>query len=44
MSFIGQFSILICVKEFKIGKEILTKHIKNGLSFKDKLFNHTKLH
>jgi hypothetical protein len=44
MSFIGQFSTVDCSKQFKIGKDTLTKYIINGLPFKGKIFSRKKLH
>jgi len=44
MSFIGKFSTINCSKEFNMGKDTLTKYIKNGLPFKGKLFSRNKLH
>jgi group I intron endonuclease len=44
MSFIGEFSTINCSKEFKLGKDILSKYIKNRLSFKGKIFSRNKLH
>jgi hypothetical protein len=44
MSFIGEFSTINCSKEFKLGKDMLSKYIKNGLSFKGKIFSRNKLH
>jgi group I intron endonuclease len=44
MSFIGQFSTVNCSKQFKMGKDTLTKYIFNGLPFKGKIFSHKKLH
>jgi group I intron endonuclease len=43
LSFIGQFSTVNCSKEFKMGKDTLTKYIINGLPFKGKIFSHNKL-
>lgn len=43
-TFIGEFSTVNCSKEFNIGKDTLTKYIKNGLSFKGKIFSRNKLH
>lgn len=43
-TFIGEFSTVNCSKEFGMGKDTLTKYIKNGLSFKGKLFSNSKLH
>lgn len=44
MSFIGEFSTVNCSKHYKMGKSTLTKYIKNGLSFKGKIFSRKKLH
>ena len=44
MSFIGEFSTVNCSKEFNMGKDTLSKYIKNGLSFKGKIFSKNKLH
>lgn len=44
MSFIGEFSTVNCSKEFKMGKDTLTKYIKNGLPFKGRLFSKKILH
>lgn len=44
MSFIGEFSTINCSKYFNMGKDTLTKYIKNGLIFKDKIFSRKKLH
>jgi hypothetical protein len=44
MSFIGEFSTINCSKEFKMGKDTLTKYIKNGLPYKGKIFSRNKLH
>jgi len=44
MSFIGKFSTVNCSKEFNMGKDTLSKYIKNGLSFKGKIFSKNKLH
>jgi group I intron endonuclease len=44
MFFIGEFSTISCSKEFNMGKDTLTKYIKNGLPFKGKLFSRNKLH
>jgi len=44
MSFIGEFSTVNCSKEFNMGKDTLTKYIKNGLPFKEKIFSRNKLH
>jgi group I intron endonuclease len=43
-NFIGSYPTLQCSKEFKIGKDTLTKYLKNGLSYKNKLFSRIKLH
>jgi hypothetical protein len=39
MSFIGEFPTVKCSKHFKMGKDTLTKYIKNGLSYKGKVFS-----
>jgi hypothetical protein len=44
MSFIGQFSTVNCSKEFKMGKNTLSKYIINGLPYKGKIFSRKKLH
>lgn len=41
---IGSYSTVQCSKKFKLGKETLTKHIKNELPYKNKLFSRIKLH
>jgi group I intron endonuclease len=41
---IGSYSTVQCSKEFKIGKDTLTKYIRNGLPYKNKLFSRIKLH
>jgi hypothetical protein len=33
-----------CSKEFKIGKDTLTKYLKNALPYKNKLFSRIKLY
>ena len=43
MSLIGEFSTVNCSKEFKLGKDTLTKYIKSGLPYKNKLFTRTKI-
>jgi group I intron endonuclease len=43
-AFIGQFSTINCSKEFNMGKDTLTKYIKNGRPFKGKIFSRNKLH
>jgi len=43
MSLIGEYSTVNCSKEFKMGKDTLTKYIKNGLPFKGKIFSRAKL-
>lgn len=42
--FIGAYPTIFCTKEFKMGKDTLTKYLNNGLPFKNKLFSRTKLH
>jgi hypothetical protein len=44
MSFIGVFSTVNCSKEFKMGKDTLTKYILKGLPYKGKIFSRKKLH
>jgi group I intron endonuclease len=44
MSFIGSYTIVQCSKEFKLGKDTLSKYIKMGQPFKGKLFSSIKLH
>jgi hypothetical protein len=44
MSFIGEFSTVYCSKHYKMGKDTLTKYLKNGLPFKGKIFSRKKLH
>ena len=44
MAFIGQYSTVNCSKEFKMGKDTLTKYIKKGLPFKGKIFSRKILH
>lgn len=44
MSFIGVFPTVKCSKHFKMGKDTLTKYIKNGLSYKGKVFSRKILH
>jgi hypothetical protein len=39
MSLIGEFSTVKCSKYFSMGKETLTKYIKNGIPFKGKIFS-----
>ena len=41
---IGIFSTVECAKFFKIGKDTLTKYLKNGLPYKNKLFSRIKLY
>lgn len=44
MSFIGEFSTVNCSKKHNMGKDTVTKYIKNGMPFKGKIFSRTKLH
>lgn len=44
MSFIGVFPTVKCNKPLKMGKDSLTKYIKNGLSYKGKVFSRKILH
>ena len=39
MSLIGKFSTVKCSKYFSMGKDTLTKYIKNGIPFKGKIFS-----
>jgi group I intron endonuclease len=41
---IGIFSTVECTKNFKMGKDTLTKYLKNGLPYKNKLFSRIKLY
>jgi group I intron endonuclease len=41
---IGTYSTQQCSKEFKIGKDTLTKFLKNGIPYKNKLFSRIKLY
>jgi group I intron endonuclease len=43
-NYIGQYSTVQCSKEFKMGKDTLTKYLKNGLPFKNKIFSRIKLY
>ena len=43
-SFIGEFSTVNCSKHFEMGKDTLSKYIKNGTPFKGKIFSRIKLH
>lgn len=43
-SFIGEYSTINCSKEFNMGKDTLTKYIKNGLPFKGKIFSRNKFY
>ena len=40
---IGSYSTVQCSKEFKMGKNTLTKYLKNGLPYKNKIFSRKKL-
>ena len=40
---IGTFSTVQCSKEFKMGKDTLTKNLNNGLPYKNKIFSRKKL-
>ena len=39
MSFIGEFPTVKCAKHFNVGKDTLSKYIKNGLPYKGKIFS-----
>jgi hypothetical protein len=43
-NFISSYSTVQCSKEFKMGKDTLTKYIKSGLPYKNKLFSKIKLY
>ncbi len=43
LSLIGVFGTVACSKEFKMGKDTLTKHLKSGLPYKGNMFSYTKL-
>jgi hypothetical protein len=43
MSLIGEYSTVNCSKAFKMGKDTLTKYIKNGFPYKGKIFSREKL-
>ena len=43
-SYIGSYSTVQCSKEFKLGKDTLSKYISNELPFKGKIFSRVKLH
>lgn len=43
MSLIGEYSTVDCSKEFKMGKDTLTRYIKNGLAYQGKIFSRKKL-
>lgn len=40
---LGMYSTVQCSKYFKMGKDTLTKYLKNGLPYKNKLFSRKKL-
>src|ERR1700712_2246957 len=42
LSVIGEFSTINCSKFYNMGKDTLTKYIKNGVPFKGKIFSRTK--
>jgi len=44
MNYIDSFSTVECSKEFKMGKDTLSKYLLNGLPFKGRIFSRTKLH
>lgn len=43
-TYIGSYSTVQCSKVFKIGKDTLSKYLKNGHPYKGKLFSHVKWH
>jgi len=44
MSFIGEYPTVKCYKHFNMGKNTLSKYIKNGLPFKGHIFSRKKWH
>lgn len=44
IKFIGVFSTVECAKQFKIGKDTLTKYLSNKLPFKGKIFSRVQLY
>ena len=42
-SLLGIYSTVQCSKEFKIGKDTLSKYLSNGQPFKGKIFSRVKL-
>jgi group I intron endonuclease len=44
MSYLGSYSTVQCSKEFKIGKDTLSKYLLSGLPLKGRLFSRIKLH
>ena len=44
MNYIDSFSTVECLKEFKMGKDTLSKYLLKGLPFKGRIFSRTKLH
>jgi group I intron endonuclease len=43
-SFIGSYSTVQCSKVFNMGKDTLSKYLKNAQPFKGKIFSRVKLH
>jgi len=43
MKLIGEFSTVNCSNNFNMGKDTLTKYIKNGKEFKGKIFLRKKI-
>ena len=43
LSLVGEYSTVNCYKHFNMGKDTLTKYIKNGLTFKGLLFSRENL-
>jgi group I intron endonuclease len=44
LSYIGSYSTVQCSKEFKMGKDTLSKYLLNGFPFKGKIFSRVLLH
>lgn len=44
MSYLGEYQTVKCFEHFNMGKDTLTKYIKNGLPFKGNLYSLKKLH
>ena len=44
LNYIGAYPTVLCSKEFKMGKDTLTKYVNTNKPFKGKLFSHVQLH